>query len=246
MRRVGVYAGAATWLVLSATAALIAGCGKSSSAPSGVASEPVTRERAVAYADAVNLREADVLGWERFEPGAEVKLTRAEIESARCEGRDPRRWLVDRHSRVFGKRGTGYMLSVVAVMPTAALAVEDTKAGLSARAFDCEAREVAPATTHLANGKLFDRGPGTLSRLASPLPGVSYSFEWRATWTHVLGPPDSFGPAVTLRSYEDLLGFVAGPAEIQLISHSTENPLPIATELQALTAIYRRAEAHKL
>jgi hypothetical protein len=49
------------WLFLAATAALLAGCGKSSRASTGTANTHVTAQD-ITYADAINLRAADVPG----------------------------------------------------------------------------------------------------------------------------------------------------------------------------------------
>jgi hypothetical protein len=242
---------ATTCMALSATAMLMPGCGGSGRASSGNANTPVTKAQAAAYADAVNLREAD-LGWERVRSGGVEKVSRADVVFAHCyRGVDPHRWVVLTYSTRYGKTGdasAGSMQSNVLVMPTAALAAEDAKAMLSARGFACFAHEQAPATIRTASGKVIRRGRGTVTRLASPLPGVADSFEWRTTWTRVLPVqrPRRLHISFTLSSYADVLGFLAGPAEVELTSFSVEKPLPIATELQALMAIYKRAEEHKL
>jgi hypothetical protein len=222
-------------------ALLVTACGSSTQPRGSASAKQITKARAVAYADELNLREADILGWEREASGGPAKVVPALLAESKCEGRNPYLPLVVLFSPIYGQRGTGNMRSQVAVAPTAALAESDARAGLSARAFRCFAKAVAPATVSLA-GKPFDRGPGTLTRLASPLPGVPDSYEWRITWTRSF----RLGPQYDIKSYEDLLGFVAGPAEIDLAVRSVDRPLPEATELQALRGIYNRAKADGL
>jgi hypothetical protein len=189
---------ATTCIALSATAVLVPGCGGSGRASSSNPGSPVTKAQAAAYADAVNLREAD-LGWERLRPGGEVKVSRPAVAFSRCGGGvDPHRWVVLTYSTRYGKTGeasAGSMQSNVLVMPMAALAVEDAQAMLSARGFGCFARGQARATIRTASGKVIRRGRGTVTRLASPLPGVADSFEWRTTWTRVLPARRPKGPS---------------------------------------------------
>jgi hypothetical protein len=155
---------ATTWMALSVTAVLVPGCGGSGRASSSNASTPVTKAQALAYADAVNLREAD-LGWERVRLGGKVKVSRADVVFARCYGGvDPHRWVVLTYSTRYGKTGEASadsMQSEVLVMPTAALAVEDAGAMLSARGFGCFAREQARATIRTASGRIIHRRRGT-------------------------------------------------------------------------------------
>jgi hypothetical protein len=194
----------------------------------------------VAYADRVNLREADLLGWERTANGGPAKQTPARLAAAECEGRNPHLPLAVLYSPTYGQRGTGYMTSEITVAASAALAGSDTRAALSARAFRCLAKQIARPIVSL-KGKPFDRGHGTLTRLATPLPGVPDAFKWRIRWTR------SFrGPPYNLSEYEDLLGFDAGPAEILLTARSVGHPLPDATEMQALRGIYTRAKTDEL
>jgi hypothetical protein len=246
---------AGIWLTCLATAALVAGCG--SSGPR----EPVARAQAVAYADEVNLRGADVPGWKESDFTSGESTPDAESFTAtKCYGgASPHRWITWQHSAHY-EEGDASLYSEVLVMPTAALASRDAAAGLSARGFACYKKEQSPETVDVGGGStevrrayLIRRGPPTVTRLPSPLPGVPDSFEWRTSWTEVIPapptPPDVHLPHLppdTLRIYQDTLGFVAGPAEITLYAKDLERPVPERLELQAVTAIYHRAETHKL
>ncbi len=247
---------AATSLALAAIIALVAGCGSSGSTSSAPGVR-VTRAQAVAYAREVNLRGADVPGWDEsgFTSG-EATPDAESFTATECDGGvSPRGWIALVHSAHYHE-GTAGMDSAILVMPTAALASRDAAAGLSPRGFACYKKSQSPETVNVGGGStevrrayLIQRGRPTVTRLPSPLPGVPDSFKWRTSWTELLGPPGvrRFGIAPSvLRIYEDTLGFVAGPAEITLYALGFERPVPGRTELHVLTAIYRRAEAHKL
>ena len=83
---------AATCLVLSATAVLVAACGGSGDT-SANPSRPITRAQAIAFAKAVNLRAADVPGSKLVEREREdMKVEPANLEYERCAGGvDPHR-----------------------------------------------------------------------------------------------------------------------------------------------------------
>jgi hypothetical protein len=147
------------------------------------------------------------------------------------------------------------MYSEVLVWPTATLAAKSAKAYLSARGLACFRREEPRQRTYKEGGVTVHEVLKSMSRLADPLPHVPSSFESRVTWTnHVPAQPhfeSAYGrtftvPAETFTSYEDELGFLAGPAQIYLIAHSTINSMSTNTEQDALLTIYERAERHKL
>jgi len=80
--------GAVVVLLLS-VAILATACG--SSARQQTSAQPITKARAVAYAAVVNLREADVLGWERVDAGRELHITAKTAAEAQAAGLpDPR------------------------------------------------------------------------------------------------------------------------------------------------------------
>ena len=223
----------------------MAACGKS--APS--ATEPVTKTRAAAYADAVNLREADVAPWEQRKPGKTVEPNAAIATDAKCAGAvSPSRWLELRYSPIFARRLVGAMESNVLVLPTTALAVRDAGARLSGRGFSCFVRDeqqLLTGATLTVKGHTLRAGNVEVSRLPDPLPCIPSAFEWRVTYT-VTGEPHPRSAPISLTTYLDFFGFNDGPAEIRLRTRGYGAPLPTATERQALTAIYNRAETHKL
>ncbi|HEX4465613.1 MAG TPA: hypothetical protein VH025_00365 [Solirubrobacteraceae bacterium] len=223
--------------VAVAVSIAVSGCGKSNPV-SQTAVDSVTRASAVSYAGFVNLRPGD-LAWERLKPGGVTHVSYATYKLFRCEGRSANVAVFSSHSGTYGSRGAGSMQSGVAVLPTPALAATDTRAALSDRAFACTKRALAPPTMRLPNGRTFDRGPGRLRRLAGLLPGVSGDYRWRETWTH------HSSDGIASHVFLDYLGFVVGPSEVVLQVRSLGKPLPDATELQALRALYRRARARQ-
>jgi hypothetical protein len=226
-------------VALAASCGSMAACGGSGHAAS-TTSEPVTKMDAVTYANAVNLQPAD-LGWEQHGSRGEWKIEAQQIAEARCAGGvSPLRWVAYVHSPEYGN-SNGSMVSGVLVFPTSTLNTENARSDLTSRAFACyQAAQARRVGTYVPLGF-----HAHVSRLPAPLPGVPRSFAIRTKWVHALHVPAGWPPA-SESVYEDVLGFFSGPAEVSVWARSTGRPLPERTELQALAAMYRRAEARKL
>lgn len=235
-------------LLLVATGALAAGCGSSggSSASSGspIAGTSITKARAVAYAQAVNLGAADVPRSSIIKAEGEGKApTVAGVEFERCAGgMSPERRIVDMHSssfRVASASKGGRVRSAVEVMPTAALAARNNAVARSARGRACLARALPEQST----GRL-RYGPVSVSSLPNLLPGADGSFGLRLTTT-VIGR-NLRGGEIRTRVYIDVFGFVSGPAEISLTAFGVSRPVSSATEQHLLPLLFSRAREHKL
>jgi hypothetical protein len=235
-------------LLLVATGALAAGCGSSggSSASSGspIAGTSITKARAVAYAQAVNLGAADVPGSSIIKAEGEGKApTVTGVEFERCAGGvSPERRIVDIHSSSFRVANTskrGRVKSAVEVMPTAALAARNNAVARSARGRACLARALPEQST----GPL-RYGPVSVTSLPNLLPGADGSFSLRLTTT-VIGR-NLRGGEIRTRVYIDEFGFLSGPAEISLTAFGISRPVPSATEQHLLPLLFSRAREHKL
>ncbi len=214
----------------------------------------MTVARAVAFASAVNLGQTDVGSGASRSSGGTVKVTPAAIAAAHCAGGvDPRRWVTNRYSSTYHDPDGGSLRSVVLVWPTVALAAENAKAELSARGRACFLREEAGVRTYRASGVLVRQVLKSVSRLPDPLPVVPEAFEWGTIRTDHASAHryDGFGRQITLgpetsSSYEDLFGFVVGPAQIWLVSRSLGTITNSTTERDLLRTIYERAVARRL
>jgi hypothetical protein len=232
---------------LAALCVVLVACG--ARARAGATTDRVTKAKAIAYANAVNLRERDVRPWIQREPGRTVVASPALAADARCRGGiSPYRWVEFRYSPIFASRLVGAMESTVLVLPTTDLADDDARARLSERGFACfsEAeRQLLSAATLTVKGHTDRVGSVEISRLPAPLPGVPGAFEWRVTYTLTRAFPHG-AAAIFATNYLDYFGFNAGPAEIMLSTRGYIAPLAKAKELAVLTAVYHRAEAHSL
>jgi len=231
---------------------LLGGCGGGASSTSSHATAaprhagtktPLTRSRAVAYARAVNLTGADVLG---FTPSS-----RSEGESARekqlqsrlhqCVGQlgfgGP---LADAQSPSFKLRREILDLGVsseVAVAPTAVQAARELAAIRGARVREC--------FSHYLDQLLEGRKRGTRLRPVSiasgtpPAPGANGSFGWRITATFAVG-------RIPLSLYVDILGFILGPARVTLVSSGVLRPFPAAIQQRLYALLLARASARAL
>jgi hypothetical protein len=227
------------------TSATTAAAGHTAGSPASAdAAVPVTKARAIAYAHAVNLRSTDVPEMTSGSPEVEKKITRSDIQLSQCTGGvSPDRRIVDIESPSFSNasEGQGEMVrSDTEVMPTAALAARDNAATRSARGHACVARLLPQVLTSAANGR-FRYGQIAVSWLPTPMPGVDGSFGLRIVAT-IIGTSGQGRPA-DVRFYSDLLGFVSGPAEINLTATGIGEAVPPATEQQLLSVLVSRAKA---
>jgi len=238
----------ATWLALAATAVLVAGCGGSSSSADS-ASAQVTKAQALAYANAINLRAADVPGLE--ESGRSTKREMAAgpfgRQLDRCEGtaaRDdvvigissPR--FVDISSRPLQSVRSGVYFFKNEALAHRYLAGADNArfAACVKTVFFNEPKTITREGSKVAQPMFSDPH---ISTLPASLPGVR-TYGLRLAVHAAFGGPDGS------ESYEDFLSFVRGDTVITLNATSEAHPFPAATEQHLLSLLYTRAEAHSV
>jgi hypothetical protein len=233
-----------------------AGCGGSAATTSSVARrDRVSTAQAVAYASLVNLGHADLPGWASIDAGGASAPSPAEVAAARCAGGvSPHRWVANVYSASFHSAAAGSLYSEVLVWPTAAVARRNAQAEASARGLACDRLQAADEHAYRASAGLLRRSLVSLSALPASSAGVSTVFAHRTIWTDEYSARHQgrlrrngvkLGPT-TLSSYEDVFGFVVGPAQVELVASNVKQPMSAATEGDALRAIYDRAEAHEL
>jgi hypothetical protein len=241
-------------LCIAATAACsgLSACGGRTAAPAGsaasTADRPITKAQAAAYAQAVNLRAADLPHMTVTAPEQAGKAPgRQDRELATCDGGpDPGRVIAKIHSASFGGAVEGEdegIKSNVEVEPTDALAAQSGAVALSPRFVRCIKRFL-PRVFGEANGRGRARyGRATVSRLPTPLPDVKESFGVRiattVTSTARVGQPP-------IPVYIDEFGFVSGRVEVSLTAFGAPQPVPTETAERLLALLRSRAEAHTL
>lgn len=230
----------ATLLMLAAVTGLAAGCGGTGTSTDGTAPQ-ITKAGARAYAQAVNLRAADVPGMSATAPEEErVAPQPLDNHFARCVGRVvPDQLLVSIRSAAF--RGHvpdkfEQVNSQVEVMPTTRLAAQHNAAYRTSRGLACISRVLAPA---LAGAGAAEAGYPNVSRLSTPLPGIRGSFGIRIA-THISAT------AGQVPVYIDVFAFLSGPAEVSLLASGAPRPVPAAVEHRLLSLLHRRALARGL
>jgi hypothetical protein len=251
-----------TMPVFVATCVLAIGCGGDSVSSATVASMPITKVQAIAYADAVNVRAGDLPGLGVGVPPAKREITRGPFAPA-MEKCDPTVvhagkvvGIISRHfvratahkpdsSRSLNFTATEGVQSIVYVMESAGLASKELATIDGARGRICAKRflenETITAVQKHANSEkpLYSQvSASTLT--SSPLRGVS-TFGLRMT------APVAVPGTVHVRYYEDFLGFVVGRALV-ILSDDGYRPraFPSGVERYLLTVLYRRAHTRKL
>jgi hypothetical protein len=202
----------------------------------------LSREQAVAYAQAVNLTSADVPGFtgsaQRPQRSArEARLEHAMLSCAGSVGSESA--LAEVGSKDFELKRGILNLSVsseVTVAHTAAAALRTLASIRDAHIRECFSRFLDA----LIKGENLDGatvGPVSIQSGTPPAPGTAGGFGWRVTvplTVHQLG----------VSFYLDILGFVYGPAEVTLSSTGLVQPFPAAIEQQLFKLLLARAKAH--
>jgi len=200
--------------------------------------EPVSYKVALGYAEAVELRQADVGDWREIEHGEHGEtpvVNGAEQDYIKCRrGVNPARRVVSLVSPVF-KGPQVRIWSEIRVMPTAALAQQDLAASVSTRAISCfGAPERSPTVGRTFAGG-YPKVRETLSIPGPPVSGLPSGFGLRITETY--GPPFN---AESFAAVTDIDGFVIGPAEVLVTIKGAES-FP-ETEKYFLARLLHRAE----
>jgi hypothetical protein len=244
------YRSAVAWVLLAAIAGLLAGCGGAAASAGGAAatSGPITKAQAQVYAQAVNLRPADMPGFTTI--GSETEASapgRYGLEYTRCRGGvDPARRIASISSAEFSA-GLAFhakvMKSTVEVWPTPALVTINSITAHSSRGRACLVRYLHAAHEHInlvRKGRM-QIGPFTISIVPNPLPGVSHSFLTAINETRLLR-----SGAVRAHIYRDIFGFISGAAEVELEAVGFGHPVPTSTEEKALLLLLDRARANAI
>jgi hypothetical protein len=130
--------------------------------------------------------------------------------------------------------------SNVVVMPTAALAAKNNAVNASPRAYSC-AERFLPQTLARESGPRVHFGRFKLTRIPVPLHG-GYGLDLAVS---ILGVPAAI-EATPPRLYTDAFAFLAGRAEIALVTTAFPRPAPAVMESRIVSLLYRRATARKL
>ena len=210
----------------------------------------LSRPRALAFAQAVNLTAEDVPGFQAGEKthGSSAREQRLEREMTRCAGGGgakvtgaEHRALVDQSSKDFqlkhGILNFG-VSSQVSVQPSATEARRGLQAIRSARVRNCFSHYLQL----LFNGERLKGatpGPVTIQGGIPPAPGTTGGFGWRVTASFLVR-------GVKIPIYLDYLGFVDGPAEVTLLSSGLIRPFPAEVQQHLFALLLARAKRHAL
>jgi hypothetical protein len=216
----------------------------------------VPKARAVAFANAVNVRSGDVPGMVTSVRGFETGVGPPPFGSCTTNVHASDRVVAvesPRFLRSGGQRRVGGLVivgrppivglhSVVYVMREPGLASRDVVAARRDGAPECVER----LSAREAAGRLIDREPYkrdiAVSSLPFPLAGV-VGYALRVDGTLAARP---FHQKKRPAFYEDTFGFAAGPAEIVLHTAGAPRPVPSAEEQRLLSLLHERAKAHAL
>jgi hypothetical protein len=234
----------AVLVATSAIAALIAGCGGNSSAPS-LRSSGVTKAEATAYAHYVNLGVADVPGM--VSTSLEEEQHERDVVNSGCRLHEIEAHIVDIQSPTF-RRGSGLQIksvrSDVEVLASSELAARKSAneqrvladardraclAGAYTKAFVGALRRGLAARVHLVAGH---------TTLAVMHPSVPQSIGLRIVVPFtVVGTARSVSASLEV----DGLTFTQGPAVVNLLTAGTGGRL--SSEQRLLSVLYNRAKA---
>jgi hypothetical protein len=228
-------------------------CGKDDRPARSTATAPVTnattrgpldKQRALAFARAVNLTAADVPGF-TVSSSSKSKTpveARAERQMLRCAGSvGSHDDLAEVGSEDFELKHGILNLSVdseVGVARTSAIAASRLAAirGAHLRACFSQYLDRLFKSQEFAGAIV---SPVSIQSGTPPALGTTGSFGWRVTASFSLR-------RLRVPFYLDLLGFVDGPAQVTLLSFGLLRPFPAAIQQQLFSLLLRRAKAHRL
>jgi hypothetical protein len=216
------------------------------------------RERALAFAQSVNLTPEDVPGFTARSKHDSSSTREKQLgrELAHCtgaavvgsgessgEGHLPGegKSLADQSSKDFELKHGIIDFSVnsqVSVQSSAADARKGLQAIRSAHVRKCFSRYLQML---FAGEKVKGATAGPVSIQAGdpPAPGTTGGFGWRITASFIVH-------GIKVPIYLDFLGFVDGPAEVTLLSSGLIRPFPAEVQQHLFTTLLARAKAHKL
>jgi hypothetical protein len=240
-------------LALALAGEPLAGCGAGASSahtsapaaqPGAAASTQLTRARALAFAQAVNLTASDVPPFTSSSrnESSSPQEQRAERQLRHCAGPvASARGLAEVSSKNFQLKHDVLQLGVsseVDVARSPEQAAQNLAALRSAHVRSCFSRYLE----ELFKGPQFAGGavsPVTIESGTPPAPGTTGSFGWRATAAFTV-------QSIRVQLYVDMLGFVDGPAQVTLFSTGVLRPFPAALQERLFTLLLVRAKAHRL
>lgn len=216
-------------------------------APAGVDSLR-TKQEAIAFARAVNLRAGDVPGFivssEHKHEHATPAEKRREREMLRCAGGpSSSEGLAEAGSPEFKLEHDGLAVSVsssVSVARTSAAAAKELMAIRSAHARACVSRYF----DLLFKGKAFHGAhvsPFSIATGTPPAPGTTGSFGWRISATISTTVSTR---RIAIPFYLDILGFVYRQANVSLLSFDVARPFPAAIQQRLFLLLLERAKRH--
>jgi hypothetical protein len=255
----------AVTIALLATGALLGACGRSNptavstvtvqaaktGSPTGTTGAPptgaagaLTKTQALAFAHAVNLTATDVPGF-RASPEQHHQTTvekQRERELVSCAGTtvSAGEGLASVSSPDFKLERSVLDLSVsseVSVAQTPALAAKALTTIRGTHFRECLTHYLDLLFKAQSRGGT-TVGPISIVQGTPPAPGATGSFGWRITATIT-------ARGVKLPFYQDMLGFVYGPAEVSLVSSGALRPFPAAIEQQLFLLLLKRAKLAK-
>jgi hypothetical protein len=224
------------------------------SAPTPPAGKSPSRERALAFAQAVNLTADDVPGFtvktkHDSDSAREKELGR---ELAQCTGAKglssgektfpgEGKAVADESSKDFELQHGVIDFSVssgVSVQSSAADARKGLQAIRSAHVRKCFSHYLQRlfAGQHVQGAT---PGPVSIQAGIPPAPGTSGGFGWRITASFTIR-------GIKVPIYLDFLGFVDGPAEVTLLSSGLLRPFPAEVQQHLFATLLARAKAHEL
>lgn len=243
-------------LVASLGALLVAGagCGGASkpkahvpattrpSPPSSTASSgppPLTVAQARALGARINLRPADLAGYTASTRQRDPASQRSAAEFAACAGAaPPSRRIAEVESRDFAAGAglqTAQVSSGVTVMPSTAVVALDLAAIRSSRGRRCLSSQLSKAIASGARGGA-RFGAATLTVLPIPPGNTDGAFAYR------LQIPGT-ASGLALKLYVDLIGFAAGPLQVQLQTLRLGRPFDTRLERRLYRLLLARAGA---
>ncbi len=245
-RGVGVVARRVVVLAAFAVCVVVAGCGGG-----GIAF--VGRTRAIAFARAVNLRDADVPAMATIVAGFETKNgpphggCTTSVAAADQVAAVESPWFLRSKSRSRNRLAVPVppvegVHSVVYVMREPGVASRNVASGRRAGAPECVTRQSVLDAAGAFSGHEPRKAGIRGSAIPFPMAGVAgYGLRVQGTFAAAYYHLKQRPPY-----YEDTFGFAVGPAEIVLHAVGVGRPFPAAQERHLLSLLYDRAKAHAL
>jgi hypothetical protein len=231
----------------------LGGGGKGGQAKPPAGKSP-SRERALAFAQAVNLTADDVPGFTAktkhdSDSAREKKLGRELAQCTGAKGLSPGeatfpgegKAVADESSKDFELKHGVIDFSVssgVSVQSSAAGARQGLQAIRSPQVRKCFSHylQLLFAGQHVKGAT---PGPVSIQAGIPPAPGTSGGFGWRITASFTIR-------GIKVPIYLDFLGFVDGPAEVTLLSSGLLRPFPAEVQQRLFAMLLARAKAHEL